>query len=166
MTIPAGPELDAKIALHLFGWRWFQRDSGGLIHKRRCALYPPDDGNWVRWNFHDSFEQIGEWPEPKQRFSDWDRCGSVAEDRSIGRPLKFLPNYSSEWSDMRIVVEKMRELGWLVQMQQQEDGKWEAVFMNEDCEDEIKWADSLPHAVCLASLAAVESQKENSCSTK
>lgn len=78
------------------------------------------------------------------------------------RPIQ----YSTTWEGMRLVVERMRELKWLCQMQQQEDGKWEAVFMNEDWEDEIKWADSLPRAVCLAALAAVESKKENPCPTK
>lgn len=66
-----------------------------------------------------------------------------------------LTRYSTSWEGMRLVVERMREMGFCFQVTQ--DSKWDAGFMNKEQED--FWSgdsDIAPHAVCLAALAAIE----------
>lgn len=36
--------------------------------------------------------------------------------------IRLLPYYSSDWNDMATVVERLRERGWLVKMQEMPDG--------------------------------------------
>ena len=80
--------------------------------------------------------------------------------------LIFLPLYSSDWRDMRLVVERMRELDWLAQLVQQSSDYWEASFMN-DSEDWVEErSKSLPHAICLAALAAIQSQGQTTAGGK
>ena len=69
--------------------------------------------------------------------------------------------YSTTWEGMRLVVERMRKLGFTPSMEQAFTGeKWTAYF---DINKSSGWvtgsAATLPHAVCLAALAAVSKEK-------
>ena len=149
--LKAGRELDALVAFHLFGWRWFQKQS--YTGEYRCALYPPDDGLWIRWNFI-GFEQIGEWPEEARRFSDWDRCGSRAGFRQ--RPhLGWLPHYSTDIAAVWQVLERLQQQGILAELGAIDSRGWFASFTASERFSRME-ADTAPLAICLAALCAVE----------
>ena len=110
-TIEAGRELDALIAYHHYGWRWFARDAWGGV--RRSALYPPDTEPWIRWNFYISFQPFNGWPEPDRRFIDWYRCGSHQGYRENPQ-LNGLPKYSTDVALAITLMEKLMADGWTV----------------------------------------------------
>ena len=110
-TIEAGRELDALIAYHHYGWRWFARDHWDGM--RRCALYPPDTEQWIRWNFYKDFQPFDEWPEVEQRFSDWDRVGSPRKYRE-NQHLGWLPKYSTDLAAAIGLMERLMYFGWTV----------------------------------------------------
>lgn len=65
--------------------------------------------------------------------------------------------YSTAWEGMRLVVERMRELGWWVDLTLRDE--WQCKFHGYPRPREILGSsDTLPHAVCLAALAAVEAE--------
>ena len=81
---------------------------------------------------------------------------------ATGHGDTFLPKFSTEWDGMRLIVERMRELGWLYaaccgyethRFQFYRPGCRDTVGIGSNCE-------TLPHAVCLAALAAIEGQSK------
>lgn len=98
-------------------------------------------------------------------------CGRVLDcDVSCGmaRHQRPLDPYSTTWEGMRLVVERMRELGWLsVEMRWTKRGKysplsllegWSCFFSSDKPPFTVGHfeAETAPHAVCLAALAAIE----------
>lgn len=67
--------------------------------------------------------------------------------------VEVVPDYSLCIADAMLVVEKMREKEFDVEMEAASEGCW-MVKMNEVTE----FDDSLPRAICLAALAATEKQ--------
>ncbi len=73
----AGPELDARVLVALFGWRWMRSKRDGL-----CVLWPPEQHGpdepfcgWVRTNFGPtSHEPFDGWPVAAERYDDWWGC--------------------------------------------------------------------------------------------
>lgn len=68
-----------------------------------------------------------------------------------GKPL---PYYSETWEGMRLVVERMRELGWFCEMADH-GNSWTVKAVKDGRDLVVFEAAELPHAVCLAALAAV-----------
>lgn len=84
-------ELDANIACHLFGWRWFRSKRDGL-----CTLQPPEGGDWTRspWG-PDIFDAIYVVPPDSERYRDWAQGGRLIGEH--GRILRTgLPCYSTD----------------------------------------------------------------------
>jgi len=83
-----------------------------------------------------------------------------------------LPYFSTCWEAMRLVVERMRDLGWLsFEMRWVKRGRYSSesliegwsVFFNSDFAPFTAGhveAETAPHAVCLAALKAVQLQRE------
>ena len=72
------------------------------------------------------------------------------------RPMADLPFLDDDWYGVRIVVERMRELGWRVLIEVREDGVFEVEFWSKSRTDiPIATSDTFPRAVCLAALKAV-----------
>ena len=72
--------------------------------------------------------------------------------------LKLIPNFSTKWSDMEIVVRMLRERGYYFNLEApiidcQQPG-WLATF-EYNFVNYTEGADTAPYAVCLAALAAV-----------
>jgi hypothetical protein len=85
-AMEAGREMDALIAVHLFGWQWMRRRNPAL-----CALIAPEGDEWERVNWYaQEWRDEPTWPTDEHRFTDWDRCGFLR----VGRGLEFLPRYS------------------------------------------------------------------------
>ena len=117
-----GPELDAKIAVKLFGWFW-----------KDGKLWSPGHEDWTE-------EQISRW------------SGSKPDP------------YSTEWDCMRLVVDEMQRRGFEYRFGSYETVSftWKhwAKFNDDIREYETITADSLPHAVCMAALSALEGQED------
>lgn len=79
----------------------------------------------------------------------WGRRGPGSSYESGYEP----PRYSTTGDGMLAVLERMRELGWAVEIQA-EDKHWWVDFYR-PIEEKIGHATTLPHAVCLAALEAV-----------
>src|SRR3990167_11197982 len=90
LKLEAGRELDAAIAVKLFGWEWWVEKTLRFGKQERfMGLFPPDDPKYARWNFSEAvFERTD---RTYRRFSDWDRCGSINTDYSRG-----VPRYSTD----------------------------------------------------------------------
>jgi hypothetical protein len=68
---------------------------------------------------------------------------------------------SQSWEGMRLVVERMRELGWKWDIREQRDGYWFAALMKGySLTSPFGRSPHLPHAVCLAALAAIEAERK------
>jgi hypothetical protein len=113
-AMPAGRELDALVAEHLFGWEWLEHKT-----KKLKALYAPetDGGNygWVRYNFNAEEMQPAD-PETK-RYRDWDRVCSFRHrhptDKTIyGYEEVGLPKYSVDGNAMLQVIQKVYEMDY------------------------------------------------------
>lgn len=72
-----------------------------------------------------------------------------------------IPDYSTEWDAMRLVVERMVALGWTV-MSVADSGKF-GVTLRRSTAPWFRHAqgDTLPHAVALAALAALKAVEAN-----
>lgn len=73
----------------------------------------------------------------------------------IGALSTYPKKYSTDWNDMRLVVEEMRRRNWQIVLNDDLD-KWTAIFFwdpngeSYECKE-----DTAPHAVCLAALSAL-----------
>jgi hypothetical protein len=67
-----------------------------------------------------------------------------------------VPDYSTDWAAAGEVLEKMREKGWISNLDQDPDGPWWAKFSRAPSCDPMNYGDTGPHAICLAALAACE----------
>lgn len=141
-TLPAGRELDAAIAQHLFGWRWMERTMPDV---KAIALFPSatsdlmNPGNW---------RDVTDEPVKALRFRDWTRD---------------IPRYSTDATTMLAVLEKMIERGWVYQLGGEVHHQPDAAFWHHgtpgllgNAGEGIRAAgDTLPEAVCIAALRAL-----------
>lgn len=78
------------------------------------------------------------------------------------RPVP-LPRYSTDWNAMRLVIERLVALGWLVGIDVGIQARCVLVAdIDAEPRDEIVYAEeapTLPHAVALAALAAFRAQQ-------
>lgn len=104
-------ELDAWIAEHLFAWEWWERNALDPENKIPVAkaLFPPEDGHHIRWNFSKTIFRRALPGTPK--FSDWDLCGSAydaKEGKSI--PPYGVPHYTTDMGQAMIVQAAVAKL--------------------------------------------------------
>lgn len=87
-------DIDAKIAVRFFGWKWF-RD-----RKRELdGIFPPDDGVQIRWNFRaDWFDEVS---EPSKRFTDW---------------AGHLPRYSRNMNEAYKLLEELKRRHYTIEV--------------------------------------------------
>jgi hypothetical protein len=100
---PPGRRLDAWVAYHVFGWRWFRSLRRGL-----CTLQPPEGGGWTRspWAGGDGlFGEVAGWPADAELFSDWDRGGR----RGPPVPASGVPPFSTDVVAAWAVIERLIE---------------------------------------------------------
>ena len=131
-------ELDAKVATEVRGWRW-----------------PEDRCEWCGWTY------------------DEDGIGCLPNDCSQ-RPMPKVkqstdyPHYSTDIAAAMLVVEKLREMGYTTlrlstggnlgdRWQCHCADKWRQISREGD-KDYFANADTLPLAICLAALKAVEEE--------
>lgn len=138
--IEAGRELDAFVAVEVFGWKWLEH-----FQTRGAMLMPPDRADM---GLRDRL-----WYRTEKREGD---------THDVAR-------YSTTGNGMLAVLERMRELGWEWDISEVSSGPvgaehtqyaraWSAsleAFSDDDGRFFISRADTLPHAVCLAALEAV-----------
>lgn len=144
----SGRALDAAIAVEVMGYRWYVGEYIG-----------PSEGSATRMFFLS--------PEGVKRFrdgGDW----RMAESPDYRDAVPVVPEFSSSWSAVQMVVEKMREKGWNFQVFGPETGneKWRGKFefhvhpLSAHQERRVVGvADTFPIAVCRAALAAVRGGK-------
>jgi len=135
-----GRELDALVAEKVFDKSW------------------PKGGQWIRLEYSRIFNEQcsgqkyvhGGEPHMNDRIND------------------FLPAYSTDISAAWKVVEKLTAEGYCPALVNDDFGHWALSFSGTQpveektngcistwC-DEVDWADTAPHAICLAALKAVE----------
>src|SRR5690348_1098483 len=91
-----GRELDAEVAVKIFGWRWLAR----VRERSLCLIVPPEHTeSWIKANFKDVTGHQSEYC----RFAEWDQDFQ-------------LPRYSTDPAAMMQVVEKMRERGCCIDL--------------------------------------------------
>lgn len=139
-----GRELDALVAVNVLGWRWvkFGRD------QQLSAMVPPAN----------IYDKPGWWhpSDPgASRYDDWDM---IHWEDSAGRLHHGLPFFSTNieaaWQLWDILVDMKRYP--TLQEGVDESGDvcvWLSLVNPASIE---VWADSVPHAICLAVLAALE----------
>jgi len=96
--------------------------------------------------------EVMQWTEPDN--GRYGECWQTPSGRIVIK-AKWKP--SSDWSCMKLVVERMQELGWEWGMSQYKDNTWVARLDKFDApadEAEAK-ADTLPRAVSLVARKAV-----------
>lgn len=103
-------ELDAWIAVNLFGWEWLARytrsNSESDTEFARRAIFPPVSDEWIRFNYIGAQWWPANMSEPL--FSDWDRCCVERDDDNInGQFRKYgLPKYSTDPAAAMDVLKK------------------------------------------------------------
>lgn len=133
-------ELDAQIAVELFGWKWFtlRLVAGGIAYTRQ-ALRPPD-------------------------FRGGTPCAPPEKIRRYH--YNTVPAYSSTWEGAGLVIEEMERKGCLFGLYPEVK---EVVFVWRDakhrrCWDIAVYDPSKPEtrfvAICSAALAAVRAGKD------
>lgn len=159
-----GRELDALIAVRLFGWRWMRYPAPNNPSLLLTGLFPPEAPD--RICTANGYDQVWEPSnEHAPRFSTWDTC-AWWEDGEFQRGF---PHYSTDIAAAWTVVERLtdptRPDRCTFEMRRITD--WEDPTWGYDVRfgrwgdptrqpDRIAWARTAPLAICLASLKAVE----------
>lgn len=128
----SGRDLDAAIAVALFGWKWW------LPSSNNCYLMSPAECKKNRGKVFDERPPDAVW---------------------VNR--NTVPCWSSSWGDMSLVLEEMERRGFDYTVAN-EKGRKSCGFDNvstggRQCGDSI--GDHLPTAVCRAALRAIEPAK-------
>jgi hypothetical protein len=133
-------ELDALVAEKVMGWGWV-RTMGGDIHNEHIWLMPPEEARRYLPDFRLMKPPV-EWRE------QWRRD---------------LPHYSTDIAKAWLVVEKMREQAWRLDIGSyyQDHHGWSACFDNYSTYFRSD-APTAPRAICLAALKAVGVDVSNS----
>jgi len=80
-------------------------------------------------------------------------------DYPDGPEIPVVPEYSTTWNGMQLVVEEMQRRGWKLVMSDEGD-QWNAFFYWDQNRPTVEcYEQSAPHAVCMASLKALEDDK-------
>lgn len=126
-------ELDAMIAEHLFGWRWF------------CwkGLAPTPSTGEIRWIL-----------DPKTTGDHLRLCKK--SDMNKRQVNGMSPAFSSKIDGAWKVVEKMKDRQWTFALCSLIKNRWRAEFGGSRKRTHI-WADAdnAPRAICLAALASI-----------
>lgn len=145
----AGRELDTLVAERVMGWKWMSRacDSKNANPYRSAWLFPPDSVDV-------DTGREGLFGEPIIV-----RNGIVGPFREYDGGRKEqggnLPHYSTDIAAAMEVVEKMREQGFIVSMMS--DPPWTCEMAKPSWSGSECWTGAtLPLAICLAALAAVD----------
>jgi hypothetical protein len=108
----AGPELDAHIAIEIFGWRWLRNKFGA----KKCSLQPPFNAGEHDWQMapwpkveSEIFDPVDGTPTTEDRFSDWMR--SCIRHNRDGATELGLPKFSSDPAASAELRAKLWEMG-------------------------------------------------------
>lgn len=160
--IEAGKDLDAEIAVRLFGWEWLEHDND-MTHSPRKGLFAPADSNWVRFNFH-----APDWRPAKEdtpRFSDWYETCAIRAANGYDLKRRGLPPYSTSWDAAGEVVEKLGKQVVSLQLSTMHQGRrGRFAIIGEPlkpylsvCHHWIAEAETFPLAICRVAMAFAES---------
>lgn len=146
-----GRELDAEVAVNLFGWEWLERDNEedeGTVPRK--AIFPPLDCGWVRFNFH-----APHWRPALATtdvFGDWDRCCGTEDRKRIG-----LPRFSTDIS-AAMEVEGRIEAAGLEGTYAEALGKITAAECANGKSETFALIHATPEQRCRAALQAVRTE--------
>lgn len=151
---PVGRRLDALIAYHILGWKWFENK---MSEQKLRILQPPVRDGWKRspWGPNCFREVREEWPS--NRALDWDRCGLIKDQFG-------LPRYSTDdgaaWKVVKAMSQWMFDIKWGF-VENLCIGDWQPIHMNASAAgflvnfgDCSALAETMPLAVCRAALLA------------
>lgn len=125
--------LDASVAVAVMGYRWWKSDNTGA----RCLFAEGRQQSW--------FTTLADGTEPL--VSDW-RNGKA-----------FLPRFSSDGNAMLLVLERLRELGWHVQIDALASGQCYCSIYNRDrVEKFAATGETISLVVCLAAVEAAKAR--------
>lgn len=147
----ASRELDARVAVHIFGWEWMRRKSDGM-----CALFAPEGGDWDTSLIRPSpaWEKCDGTPPTELWMRGWDRASVRAVEGRYGQ-VDYLPCYSSDIGAAWEIVEEMRKRGGTLVLAEYKTGvRWEADFGITNAYEPVK-AETAPLAIVLGALSAL-----------
>lgn len=148
---PKWTDLDAEIAVKLFGWRWFRHKERNVV-----GLYPPDEEGYIAWMFfEEKMELLGDTDGGYPRYTDWYRCGGLSDERS--RWHLYMPQFSGDLECAMMVDARMQAEGFRLKLTRRKDGKFWARYEHANGAGWKKlsgWRASMPLAICDAALAA------------
>ncbi|MEK0313732.1 hypothetical protein [Cohnella sp. 56] len=99
-------------------------------------------------------------PEFDRRIANLIGYVSMTTAVNLDGTYGYTPAYSTTWEGMRLVVEEMQRRGWDLGLFTDHEG-WLAEFIILENGSLAKGrAETAPHAVCLACIAAIEGQKK------
>lgn len=147
--LKAGRELDALVAVHVFGQIWLADELGGngrAIGAGHAMLW--DQKDWDRVN------------EDRKASGDTCRLKRATKEQieaRLAEPYEEAYLYSTEIESAWDVVERMRSLGYVFDLKQLTDGTWHAQFysLNLQRGDYSGYELTAPVAISIAALKAL-----------
>jgi len=138
---------DARLAELLLGWQWWRDPQWGWV-----GLWPPDDPQWVRYNFPEQAERL-EGPGEYKLMPSWNVGGFHVAD---GPQKMGVPRFSSDWRAMSTLIEQMRLRGfwWKGTNFTAPDRPAHATFSIRT-NSWVGQAETMPKASAMAALAAL-----------
>lgn len=162
-------ELDAKIAIKFFGWRWMRWCCGPNANDFRVTLYPANAPGWQCPNLPDEqkyrddvTEQYESGKLNIERGSDWDKAGRSVSFTNCQKWEYGIPNYSSN-AGCSIVLAELAKNQYVVMLKGNPISGYEFtihVISSDPSWDPIavekfqKW-EEFGQAVCRAALKVV-----------
>lgn len=154
--IPAGPELDAAIAVALFGWRWvWQETPPSSEFAPGPMLCPPNIG-----------AKIATIPTPPREqwalYWDWNLARSTD-------PMNFSSNITAAWRVVEAMAERIyraRVYGWTFEItlnttwMVDKSSDWRAEFTSQASLGAVGECAAAPEAICRAAMAALVAERE------
>lgn len=138
---------DARLAELLLGWRWFRDPQWDWV-----GIWPPDDPQWVRYNFPETAEPL-DGPGDHKLMPSWNVGGFHVAD---GPQKMGVPRFASDWRALALLIEQMRARGfwWHGANYVAPDRPAHATFSTRT----NSWAgqaETMPKATAMAALAAL-----------
>ncbi|MBK7914667.1 MAG: hypothetical protein IPJ94_00085 [Chloroflexi bacterium] len=138
---------DAALAELLLGWQWYRDPQWDWV-----GMWPPDDPQWVRYNFPDQAERV-DGPGDHKLMPAWNVGGFHSSD---GPNRMGIPRFSSDWRAMATCIEQMRLRGfwWKGSNFAAPDRPAHATFSSQT----NSWsgqAETTPKATAMAALSAL-----------
>ena len=147
--LPPGRELDALVAVKLFGWRWVRFGVDNL-----AGLVPPASISDKPTFWHPVTD--GDF----ERYGDWDRLGW--DDK--GSYHRGFPYYSTDWTAVPDIIAALKERGYdylSISIRSDRATVVLCSLTNLSLPDiTTATGNNVPHAICLAALAAVREKPE------